>query len=182
MRSLVSACFLSMMAGAALGCDEPSSPDPSLSNAREQQKRLAPGQFYPFASEKDASGPLVERIERGSPEFKRLVRGDRERVIFKDEEGTGADLVMSPRLREKLDALAELVDREWPGSKVRVTEAWDEQSEHGTQSLHYGGRALDITTSDVDSNKLSRLAGLAVSAGFDWVYYENNSHVHVSVK
>lgn len=174
--SLYLACIL----GSA-GCDDFSQGDPSLAGGREQQKRLAPGQFFPQISEKGASGSLVERVERGSAGFKRLVRGDRERLVFKDEERSGADLVMSPRLQEKLDKLADLTESEWPGTKVRVTEAWDEQSEHGAESLHYAGRAADITTADIDNRKLSRLAGLAINAGFDWVYYED-SHVHVSVK
>ncbi|MDX2053818.1 MAG: hypothetical protein SFV15_15565 [Polyangiaceae bacterium] len=163
----------------AAGCD--SGDGPSLSARRDQQRRLLPGQFFPATSEREASGPLLERVERGSESFKRLVRGDREAWVFKDEERTGADLVMSPRLREKLALLSEKVAEEWPGTKLRITEAWDEQLEHGTGSLHYAGRAADVTTSDVSNSKLSRLAGLAVTAGFDWVYYES-THVHVSVK
>jgi len=121
------------------------------------------------------------RISRNSEGFKRLVRGDPTELVFKDEEGTGADLVMSPRLRDRLMRLSELVETEWPGTRVRITEAWDEQNEHGLGSLHYAGRAADITTSELGSSRLSRLAGLAIAAGFDWVYYEG-SHVHVSVK
>ena len=121
------------------------------------------------------------RVSRGSSDFSRLVKNQSPAILFKDEERTGADRLMRPELRQRLDRLARLVKLEWPALSLRVTEAWDEDSEHGQGSVHYSGRAVDITTSDVDPTRLGRLAGLALEAGFDWVYREK-THVHASVR
>jgi WXG100 family type VII secretion target len=138
-------------------------------------------QKIPNASEVSTVGAIAGKIARGTPEFDALVKNDNADIVYKDEEGTGADLMMSRGMKEKLDALSIFVRAEWPDQKLRVTEAWDESDEHSGASAHYEGRAADITISDKDSAKLGRLAQLAADAGFDWVYYEDTKHVHVSV-
>lgn len=143
--------------------------------------KLTLGDKVPKMNESDVVGAIAGKVVRGTPQFAAFVKNTNGDIVFKDEEGTDADRMMTPRLRDKLDALAPLVTTEWPGKKLRVTEAWDESSEHNPKSTHYEGRAADITVSDLDGGKLGRLAQLAVDAGFDWVFYEDASHAHVSV-
>ncbi len=139
-------------------------------------------QKVPDKSETDAVGAATAKILRDTPEYAALEKNENADIVFKDEEGTGADRMMTPALRVKLDALAALVKAEWPGTLLRVTEAWDEDSEHSANSSHNEGRGVDLTTSDKDGKKLGRLGALAVQAGFDWVFYEDSAHVHASVK
>jgi hypothetical protein len=179
-RALLVATLAACLTG---GCDASFDNGFSLSKRQEFRERsLRIGERFPDMAEAAAIGPLAVRIERRSPEFSRLVRCDDARIVVKDEEGTGADRLMTGRLRDRLERLAALVSKEWPDLRLRVTEAWDERREHGPNSVHYEGRAADVTTSDVDPEKLGRLARLAIDAGFDWVFYEDASHVHVSVK
>jgi hedgehog signaling domain-containing protein len=145
-------------------------------------EKLILHQKVPNISENQAVGPIIKKITRTSPEFASLIRNTNTDIIFKNEERTGADMMMTKRLAGKLDVLARLVKDEFPGMKLRITEAWDENMEHNPTSTHYEGRAADLTTDPIDSTKLARLAGLAVQAGFDWVFFENDKHVHVSVK
>jgi hypothetical protein len=139
-------------------------------------------QKFPDTKEANAVGPFEAAIRRGTAKFATLVKNENPDIVFKDEEHTGADLLMTPKLNERVNALAALVKTEFPGLRLRITEAWDDSTIHATTSRHLEARAVDITTSDIDRGKLGRLAGLAVEAGFDWVFFEDKSHVHASVK
>jgi hypothetical protein len=140
------------------------------------------GEKVPNSSEASAVGAPTTKIRRNTPEFEALETNNNPKIEFKDEEGSGADRMMTAKLKAKSDSLADLVEAEWTGVKLRVTEAWDEQDEHATNSTHYEARAVDITTHPRDPKKYGRLGRLAVNAGFDWVWYENEHHAHASMK
>lgn len=139
------------------------------------------GQKIPNQSEDATVGAASSKIQRNTPAFSQLVRNTNADIVFKDEEGTGADRMMTSKLAEKSNTLATLVKNEWSGVKLRITEAWDEDNEHSAHSTHYEARAVDLTTSDLDGSKLGHLARLAVQAGFEWVFYENAAHIHASM-
>jgi hypothetical protein len=140
------------------------------------------GEKVPNTSESSAVGAPTSKIKRNTPEFDALKRNNNSKIEFKDEEGTGADRMMTAKLKVKTDSLADLVQAEWSGVKLRVTEAWDEDDEHSANSTHYEARGIDMTTHPRDPAKYGRLGRLAVNAGFDWVWYEDQRHVHASMK
>jgi hypothetical protein len=106
------------------------------------------------------------------------------------------DYLMDPAAAASLARLSELVAREWhdpltggPAFRLRVTEAFDSMHEHSARSTHYQGRANDLTLSPVpaatgDARRAfyGRLSRLAVCAGYDYVLFENQAHVHASVR
>jgi Hedgehog amino-terminal signalling domain len=176
--------LLLLSALGACGCDDFRDFDAEdrESLAKVDKSRLAVGQRIPNDAEANVVGLADAPVQRGSSRFKQLVDCEDCPFVFKNEERNESDRMMTPRLRRSLVQLSKLVSQTWPKLELRVTEAWDDRREHGAGSVHYEGRAADITTSDQDPAKLGQLAALAVRAGFDWVYYEDSTHVHVSVK
>ncbi|GAV09860.1 hypothetical protein RvY_19332 [Ramazzottius varieornatus] len=142
-------------------------------------------EFIPAASEFSykASGPPEGKIVRNDARWrKHLVRVKSPNIKFWDEERTGTDRYMTRRCRESLERLAVMVRNEWAGDFLLVTEAYDDNYVHTKGSLHYEGRALDLKTRARNRTRYGQLARMAVKAGFDWVFYENRAHIHVSCR
>ncbi len=157
---------------------------------------LLKGQFISASgsytqTEPAVSGRMVCRIERGSCAYERLVGLVEPSIVYKQEESPpfdGEDILIHPALIAPLARLNELVQLEWGGlAQLRVTDAYDSQLDHDppqidparAYSLHYEGRAIDLTLSPVDHSKYGRLCALAHCAGFDWVLHEG-THCHAS--
>jgi hypothetical protein len=133
------------LASGSLEASGDRSAGPGMTQARVETARndLALRQKVPNAKEVDVVGAIVKRITRHDPEFAQLVSNMNPDIVFKDEERTAADRLMTPKLKARLDTLATRVMNEWPGVRLRVTEAWDENGEHAGQSIHYEGRAAE---------------------------------------
>jgi hypothetical protein len=132
------------------------------------------------------------RIERNSCAYHQLVGILDPTIVFKQEEEppfSTEDILMHPAMLLPLSRLNELVQAEWQGAvQLRVTDAYDSLLEHDppqtdvnrTYSLHYEGRAIDLTTWPIDRTVYGRLCALAHCAGFDWVHHEG-THCHASI-
>jgi hypothetical protein len=136
---------------------------------------------------------MVCRIERDSCAYQRMVGNLEPTIVFKQEEVwpySSEDVVMHPAMLQPLSRLNQLVLAEWDNSiQLRVTDAYDSLLEHDPDqtdpdrkySLHFEGRAIDLTTWPVDPILYGRLCALAHCAGFDWVHNEG-THCHASIK
>lgn len=140
-----------------------------------------------------AAGPMVCRIAPGSCGYPYLVGDLNPNIVYKREEQPPfdqEDILMHPAMILPLSRLSNLVLEEWGGEvRLRVTDAYDSLLEHDLAqldesrkiSLHFEGRAIDLTTLPVDRTRYGRLCALAHCAGFDWVMNEGD-HCHAAVK
>ena len=143
--------------------------------------------------ERLASTPMLCHIERNSCAYRQLVGILEPTIVFKQEEQEPyytEDMVIHPVMIQPLSRLNELVKAEWGNAfRLRVTDAYDSLLEHdppdsersSRYSLHYEGRAIDITTWPVEPGLYGRLCALAHCAGFDWVHQEG-THCHASIE
>lgn len=135
--------------------------------------------------------PSYDLIDFKNEEVNNLGATSRDERNHQDE-----DYLMDPNAAAAVTALAALVANEWvdpisgePAVRVRITESYDSLIEHSPRSTHYQGRAIDLTLSPIPAAAgeerrywYGRLARLSQCAGFDWVLFENQFHVHASVE
>ncbi len=139
------------------------------------------------------SGPMICQIKRDSCAYYQMVGNLDPTIVFKREEEppyNTEDILMHPAILLPLSRLNQLVLAEWDGAYLlRITDAYDSLLEHDLSqpdpnrkySLHFEGRAIDVTTWPVDSSQYGRLCMLAHEAGFTWVHNEG-THCHASIK
>lgn len=140
-----------------------------------------------------ASTRMMCHLERDSCGYNQLVGIVDASIVFKAEElppFDTEDILMHPAMISPLARLNQLIRAEWGGAyQLRVTDAYDSLLEHDPPesepgrrySLHYEGRAIDLTLWPVDYSQYGRLCALAHCAGFAWVHNEV-THCHASIK
>ena len=140
---------------------------------------LSLNQRFPNKDETEVCGNIRDVIERDSGRFRRiLVRNTNDQIDYINDDARR----MTSRTKSKLDVLASLVISEWSDYKLHVAQAWTDQVlPSDSASLHYEGRSVRLQTKDFDEDKLGRLAGLAIEAGFDWVEYTDSNYIRASV-
>ncbi len=134
--------------------------------------------------------------ELGNIEFKNEEVNDLTGTRRNERDHQDEDFLFDPNAAAATLALARMVRDEWadpytgePTHRLRVTEAYDNFIEHSERSTHYQGRAVDMTVTPIpapapDARRewFGRLSRMAVCAGFDYVLFENQFHVHASVQ
>ncbi|MCL4295104.1 MAG: hypothetical protein KJ077_05225 [Anaerolineae bacterium] len=144
-------------------------------------------------TERSASTPMLCHLERNSCGYNQLVGIVDPTIVYKREEAPPydmEDILVHPAMIPPLARLNQLIQAEWGGAyQLRVSDAYDSLLEHDPPeskpatrySLHYEGRAIDLTLWPVDQSKYGRLCALAHCAGFDWVLDEG-THCHASIR
>ena len=132
------------------------------------------------------------RIKRNTCAYYKLVGNLDSKMIFKGEEEPPydeEDILMHPAMLLPLSRLSDLVAQEWGGAyQLRITDAYDSLLEHDLNqpdensriSLHFEGKAIDLTTWPRSPAQYARLCALAHCAGFAWVHNEGD-HCHAAV-
>ncbi|KFQ92208.1 Sonic hedgehog protein, partial [Nipponia nippon] len=138
---------------------------------RRHPKKLTPlayKQFIPNVAEKTlgASGRYEGKITRNSERFKELTPNYNPDIIFKDEENTGADRLMTQVEPQRYLYLCLLTSLSNPKGRICLS--------------IFESPPLSLSPSSPRPSKLGYR--LPAEAGFDWVYYESKAHIHCSVK
>jgi hypothetical protein len=166
-------------------------------------------QSYPTRKESDAikitSWP---KLKRNTYIFDTLlIKYPYNNIVFKNEENwtlefnsnsevtqnplldNDTDMYMLPSLAEKINEVQQSISDIGERFVIRVTDSYDNNNEHRNErnfpSMHYSGRAVDVTIYDTMKNiarydLLPLLYDICVELDFDFVYYHRYSHIHLS--
>ena len=164
---------------------KPPAPPPDLHKpVREAPASFPPDSNLPRGKESNASGPID--LDHFSP-TNDLVRFEDKRVWFESDHDKVADEddhMIHRALEVPLKRLVNLMEKKRGALKLHEGyRAAEKNKIHLDTSLHCEGRAVDLTS---DNMNLSEVAKLAWQAGFDFVLYEkpkkSGVHLHCSVK
>jgi hypothetical protein len=149
---------------------------------------LAFGQRVPDVSEEEASGAIFDFVRPGCPSYADLVTLQASATLaFASSTATSTPNRMSSRLARALQTLASTVRTSFGGeARLLVLRAYETPpAVASTATLHHEGRAADLDVANVPASfqgdALARLGSLAVQAGFDYVAYDQEGHISVSV-
>ncbi|GBM12110.1 Sonic hedgehog protein [Araneus ventricosus] len=129
---------------------------PGMFGRRRSNKKRTPLVFkerVPNVSEfsLSASGPSLGKLTRNDPKFKELVPNYSKDIIFRDEEGTGSDRLMTNSMQQPITHYDEYLRPAFPtGSSV----SWVglELPSVGVYTLHYEDFTVDkLTAKKIDA-------------------------------
>uniref|UniRef100_A0A4W3I343 Hedgehog protein n=1 Tax=Callorhinchus milii TaxID=7868 RepID=A0A4W3I343_CALMI len=140
---------------------------------------LAYKQYIPNVAEKTlgASGRYEGKITRNSERFKELTPNYNPDIIFKDEEDSGADRLMTQVQQPGLMNLSSL-GHVWKGLKIVLSQAFEEIGANSLPTLRSHKLSIEVSTSQRRRKKKTQAVQTAGEAGNRWMFRISLSRLH----